>query len=74
MERSGGLAVSFRYDLDLFDRSTIAEMLARLTTLLERVADDPDQRLLDIPLSAEEVTLPATLTALPVHHRFSFEL
>ncbi len=73
-ERSGGLVVSFLYDVDVFESSTVAEMLARFMALLERVADDPDQRLLDIPLAAGEVAVPAVLAALPSNERFSFEL
>ena len=45
-----GMAVSMEYCTALFDRSSIAAMIARFAHILEAVAADSSLRLLDIPL------------------------
>jgi non-ribosomal peptide synthetase component F len=42
------------YDTDLFDADTIAEMLKDFRSLLKQVTADPERRILDITLGAEE--------------------
>jgi non-ribosomal peptide synthetase component F len=45
------------YKVDLFDDDTISEMIRRFRVLLESVIQNPDLRLLDIPLGVEEESL-----------------
>jgi non-ribosomal peptide synthetase component F/acyl carrier protein len=45
---------SLEYKVDLFDDDTISEMIRRFRVLLENIIQNPDLRLLDIPLSVEE--------------------
>ncbi|MDJ0706013.1 MAG: condensation domain-containing protein [Leptolyngbyaceae cyanobacterium MO_188.B28] len=40
----------FEYNTDLFDQSTITQMLSNYQTLLENIVANPDQRLSDFPL------------------------
>ena len=47
------LQISFTYNTDLFDASTIERMLGHFQTLLEGVVANPDQRISDVPLLAE---------------------
>ena len=42
-ERQGELELSFEYDTDLFDASTIARMAAHYVRLLEQVSSDPSR-------------------------------
>lgn len=45
-----GLAGDVEYSSELFERSTIRELIELYGRLLERVAEDPDRPLLEIPL------------------------
>jgi hypothetical protein len=47
-----GITSALTYNTDLFDASTIIEMLNRYKSLLEEVAEDPNVRLLDLKLSS----------------------
>jgi amino acid adenylation domain-containing protein len=49
-ELEGSLALSLQYNTDLFDVGTVARLLAHYRNLLEGVAADPAQRILDLPL------------------------
>jgi non-ribosomal peptide synthetase component F len=53
-ETPGGLRGTAIYRTDLFERDTIALMLAHLRVILETVAADPECRVLEIPLSASD--------------------
>ncbi|MCC3650365.1 amino acid adenylation domain-containing protein [Streptomyces sp. S07_1.15] len=52
----GGIEGRLRYAAELFDRATAEALARRLTTVLEQVAADPDQRLsaVDVLLGADE--------------------
>jgi Condensation domain len=50
IELSQGIEGCLHYNRDLFEAGTIEEMKGHFTTLLEQVAENPDLRLLDIPL------------------------
>ncbi|OFA57824.1 hypothetical protein BEN35_04605 [Streptomyces fradiae] len=52
----GGIEGRLRYAAELFDRATAETLARRLTTVLEQVAADPDQRLsaVDVLLGADE--------------------
>ncbi|HYQ84784.1 MAG TPA: AMP-binding protein, partial [Rubrobacter sp.] len=52
-EQQEGLHLYFVYNADLFDDSTIERMLGHFETLLEGIAEDPDQRLSELPLLKE---------------------
>jgi amino acid adenylation domain-containing protein len=45
-----GLTVTFEYNPDLFEASTIAHMAEHFQTLLEAIVSNPGQRLADLPL------------------------
>ncbi len=49
------------YNTDLFDETTIARMVESLTMLLDAMAENPDQRVADLPLlsAAEQQQLRA---------------
>ncbi|MDQ1739225.1 MAG: hypothetical protein QOE53_877, partial [Pseudonocardiales bacterium] len=49
-ERHGELELSFEYDTDLFDASTVARMAAHFVRLLEQVGSDPDRPVADLEL------------------------
>jgi len=49
-EMHEGLVGSMEYNTDLFDSSTIIQMLVHFQTLLESVVANPSQRLSDLPL------------------------
>jgi len=49
-ETPAGLRGQAIYSTDLFDRSSIARLLAHLQTLLAAIVSDPQQRLSDLPL------------------------
>ena len=72
VQRRDGLTVSFQYDADVFDASAVAEMRDRFRTLLESVAGDSEQRVLDISLAREGEPAVAQ-PALPVGEQFAFE-
>src|SRR6202035_457035 len=76
--RRDRLQLSLTYDEDAFEASTVAGMLDRLSLLLARVAKDPRQALLDIPLdgvegAGEAEELESTATPPPAE-RFAFEI
>jgi non-ribosomal peptide synthetase component F len=59
-EEADGLLIGIlRYNSDLFDEETIAQMLRHFNVLLESVAEHPEWRLLDIPLVREAQRTPA---------------
>ena len=50
-ENAGGeLSVSLQYSTDLFDRSTVRRMLARMGVLLDGIVASPDSRVSTLPL------------------------
>jgi hypothetical protein len=52
VQDAGGELIALAvYNADLFDTSTITELLLRLRLILETITACPEQRLLDIPLS-----------------------
>jgi amino acid adenylation domain-containing protein len=53
LEKADGLKVSFTYNTDLFDDSTITRMLDHFQRLLEAVAVNPAQGIYDLPLLAD---------------------
>ncbi|HKN82704.1 MAG TPA: condensation domain-containing protein, partial [Pyrinomonadaceae bacterium] len=53
LEASGSLDANLRYNADMFDRTTISRMAAHFETLVEGIAAQPEQRVLDLPLLAE---------------------
>ena len=58
-----GLVGFWEYSTDLFEEATIDRMAGQLRTVLEAVLDDPDRRLLDLPLLSAPQT---QRTASPV--------
>ncbi|MBV8695386.1 MAG: amino acid adenylation domain-containing protein, partial [Ktedonobacteraceae bacterium] len=52
-EIDGALSAEIRYNVDLFNASTIARMEQHFLTLLTGIVAHPDQRLLDLPLLTE---------------------
>ncbi len=54
VERPDGLYCTVEYSTDLFDASTIKRFLAHYQVLLEAIAEDPDQRIGELPLLTEE--------------------
>jgi amino acid adenylation domain-containing protein len=55
-EEPGGLNVIFEYNTDLFDASTVGEMLKHFEILLREVAADPERKILDIRLTEKRRT------------------
>ena len=53
-EKDEGLSGWLEYDTDLFNSSTIARMVDHFRTVLESVATDPYQRILDLPILTQE--------------------
>jgi non-ribosomal peptide synthetase component F/acyl carrier protein len=53
-ETEGGLRGSIEYSTDLFDRSTIERMTEHFRQLLKAMADDPTQRVSELPLLNEQ--------------------
>ncbi len=53
-DRPSGLVGRFKYSSDLFESETVARMAGHLTTLLQSIATDPDQRISQLPV----LTLP----------------
>jgi len=49
-EGENTLTGTFRYNTDLFDRTTIVRMLEHLHSLMEAIVTDPDQRISELPL------------------------
>ena len=52
-ESAHGLGASLRYNTELFEAATIAEMRGHFRTLLEGIVADPDQQLSDLPCLTE---------------------
>jgi amino acid adenylation domain-containing protein len=52
-EVDGSLSADFRYNVDLFDASTIARMEQHFVSLLEGAVAQPDQPILNLPLLTE---------------------
>jgi amino acid adenylation domain-containing protein len=50
VEKPDGLHCSVEYSTDLFDSATIQRLLAHYHVLLESIADNPDQRIVDLAL------------------------
>ncbi|MCP4656818.1 MAG: AMP-binding protein, partial [bacterium] len=48
-ERETGVSGSLEYNTDLFDRTTMARLLAHFELLLAGIVDDPEQRLGELP-------------------------
>jgi amino acid adenylation domain-containing protein len=55
-EDTQGLQGAVQYNADLFDRTTIVQMIAHLRNLLEAITADPGQRLSDLPMLSVEET------------------
>jgi len=54
-ENEQGLILDWEYSSDLFEQRTIERMAGHFTKLVEKVIEDPNQRVLDVPiLSANE--------------------
>ncbi len=54
VEREGRLSASLQYNTDLFDSSTIERMAGHYRRLLEAVLENPNRRLLELPMLSEE--------------------
>jgi hypothetical protein len=52
-EAAEGLTLSFEYNTDLFDASTIERLAAYCRTLLEGIVASPDRRIAELPLLTE---------------------
>jgi amino acid adenylation domain-containing protein len=52
-DRGEEIGVSFRYNTDLFDASTVRWMLGHYRTLLEGIASDPDRHISRLPVLTE---------------------
>ena len=48
-----GLHGFFEYNTDLFEASTIDQLIVHFTSLLKQFATDPDQRILDTNLASK---------------------
>ena len=53
-QRGGALDVSFNYDRDLFEASTMQRMVGHFRTLLEGLVADPEQRISELPLLSKQ--------------------
>ena len=49
-DRPSGIVGRFKYSSDLFESETVARMAGHLTTLLQSIAADPDQRISKLPI------------------------
>ncbi|MFY9550790.1 MAG: amino acid adenylation domain-containing protein [Thermoanaerobaculia bacterium] len=52
-DRGEEIGASFRYDTDLFEASTVRQMLGHFRTLLEGIASDPDCHISRLPVLTE---------------------
>jgi len=50
LQQNEGVELSFQYDAELFEHSTIVRMLGNFKTLLKGIVVHPDHRICDIPL------------------------
>jgi len=72
-QRTDGLRAVLEYNTDLFDAGTIIRMLGHLETLLQSIAQDPDQRISELPIlqpgETEQLLVEwnATASELPEH-------
>jgi amino acid adenylation domain-containing protein len=53
LEASDSLSVNLHYNTDLFDRATISRMAVHFHTILQGIAVQPEQRILESPMLAE---------------------
>lgn len=53
-DEAGQLAGSIEYSMDLFEETTIARLTSNFETLLEAVLEQPDRRISELPLLAEQ--------------------
>ncbi|HET6763429.1 MAG TPA: condensation domain-containing protein, partial [Longimicrobiaceae bacterium] len=71
-DTEGGIAGSIEYNPDLFDADTIRRMSARYLRLLQAVADDPDARVLRVPLAdADELAAVASFASSAENSRIA---
>ena len=54
VEKPEGLVANVEYSTEIFDDSTIQRMLGHFGVLLEAIAEDPSQRIGELPLLTEE--------------------
>jgi surfactin family lipopeptide synthetase A len=52
-DRASGLVGRFKYSSDLFESATVLRMTGHLTTLLEGIISNPDQRISRLPMLTE---------------------
>ncbi|HEX7773911.1 MAG TPA: condensation domain-containing protein, partial [Pyrinomonadaceae bacterium] len=79
-ERGGYISGAIEYSTELFDAETITRLLGHYERLLSAIAEDPDQRILELPFltDAEERQLlyewnevaPQTMPQRPLHALF----
>jgi amino acid adenylation domain-containing protein len=50
LDKPEGMSCVFRYNIDLFDETTIRRMSEHFTTLLEGIAQNPEERVSTLPL------------------------
>jgi hypothetical protein len=55
--------VVFEYNTDLFRPSTVSQMLENYRLLLNGVASNPDDRIMELPLSVAQANPTAPFTA-----------
>lgn len=69
-EVAGSLSADFRYNVDLFDGTTLTRMEKHLQVLLESIVANPEQRVLDFPLltAAEQHQLLVEWNATKSHY------
>ncbi|HEY6802289.1 MAG TPA: amino acid adenylation domain-containing protein [Pyrinomonadaceae bacterium] len=83
LESSKSLEVNLRYNADLFDEATISRMAQNFQTLLESIAAQPEQCILDLTLLTETErykvlsewndTYAAFDSSLPAHRLFEIQ-
>ena len=52
-ERNGNISGALEYSTDLFDAATITRLLAHYERLLSAIVDNPEQKILELPLLSE---------------------
>jgi len=82
-EHAGDIGGALEYSTDLFEAATITRLLSHYHRLLTAIADNPDQRILELPLlTAEERQLlfewnevvPQTMPQRPLHALFEEQM